>query len=111
MNIDPTAIAADVARYFAILGAGVPIVWAVSEVVGKTLNVRESAVAMFFGPMYGIFFLLFSWLPLLPVELFPQAEIAVNFAWAALSGLASSGGAKILNDKLMKKQGWKIPAR
>lgn len=111
MNIDPTAVAADVARYIAIVAAGMPVVWAISEALGKLTGTSEAKVAVFVGPVYAVFFLLFGWLPLLPVDLFPEAQTAVNFAWAALSGLASAGGAKILNDKLAKPAGFKLPAR
>jgi len=111
MNIDPTAVAADVARYVAIVAAGAPLVWAVSEALGKLSGWSEGKWAVGVGPLYAVAFLLFGWLPLLPVELFPGAEVAVNFGWAALSGLASAGGAKILNDKLAKPAGFKLPQR
>ncbi len=110
MTTDPTAIAADIARYFAIVGAGIPIVWAVSEAIGKATKISEDRVALVMGPLYALFFLAFGWLPVLPV-VFEGAEMPINFAWAALAGLGSAGGAKMLNDRLMAKKGWKIPPR
>ena len=112
MNLtDPTAVAADVARYVAIVGAGIPLVWAVSEALGKLMRISEATVACVIGPVYAFMFLVLGYLPILDVQLFPGLKTPFNILWAVLAGLASSGGAKILNDKLAKPRGFKIPVR
>ncbi|MEE8489943.1 MAG: hypothetical protein V3S43_06370 [Acidimicrobiia bacterium] len=100
---------AEFTHYLATVTVGAPVVWATSEVLARAFKAKahELKIAMVIGPTYGVFFLLFGWLPVLHVEMFPNWVNEVNLAFAGVSGLFSAGGAKIINDQVARRVGLK----
>ncbi len=105
-----TEVGTQIAGYAAIVAVGAPILWAVSEALGKLLGVKESIVSAVAGPVLSLLFLAFGWLPVLPV-IAPEFTTPVNVIWAVLMGFAAAGGSKVLNDKLLRPRGFKLPKR
>ena len=106
-----TDVATTVGLYVGIVGVGGPLVWVLAEVLKAATSVKnELRFAVPLGVLYGMLFLVFGWLPLLPT-IFGEGSMAtmvVNFIWAGLSGLASTWLAKFGNDKLMKPRRLKL---
>lgn len=94
--------------YLGIVAISGGFAWAVTEGIGKALAKEHQKykpkINLVAGMLAAGFFLMFGWLPILPVVIGGlKTTMVANGLWALFTGLISSGGAKVFNDAVWNR--------